>query len=58
MLGEWPDDRKVWIEKRLEELAQTFAVVLAGKTCHAEPQSRGEIGKRLPTSSSPTSNAR
>jgi len=30
LLGEGPNDRKVWIEKRLEELAQIFSVSVAG----------------------------
>ena len=30
LLGEGPSDRKVWIEKRLEELAQIFSVAVGG----------------------------
>jgi len=30
LLGEGPGDRKIWIEKRLEELAQVFAVAVGG----------------------------
>ncbi len=30
LLGEGPSDRKVWIDKRLEELAQIFSVSVAG----------------------------
>ncbi len=30
LLGEGPNDRKVWIEKRLEELAQIFSVAVGG----------------------------
>ena len=30
LLGEGPDDRKAWIENRLEELAQVFAIAVGG----------------------------
>ena len=30
LLGEGPDDRKVWIESRLHELAEIFAVSVGG----------------------------
>jgi len=30
LLGEGPNDRKVWIEKRLEELAQIFSIAVGG----------------------------
>jgi len=30
LLGEGPGDRKVWIDKRLEELAQVFSVAVGG----------------------------
>ena len=30
LLGDGPDDRKAWIENRLEELAQIFAVTVGG----------------------------
>jgi hypothetical protein len=30
LLGEGPNDRKVWIESRLQELAEIFAVSVGG----------------------------
>ena len=30
LLGEGPDDRKVWIESRLRELAEIFGVAVGG----------------------------
>ena len=30
LLGEGPDDRKLWIERRLKELAEIFSVAVGG----------------------------
>jgi REP element-mobilizing transposase RayT len=30
LLGEGPDDRKKWVENRLEELAEVFAISVGG----------------------------
>jgi hypothetical protein len=30
LLGEGPDDRKKWVENRLEELAEIFAIAVGG----------------------------
>jgi len=44
LLGEGPSNRKEWIERRLQELAEIFAVAVGGKTRLGHAPALGGLG--------------